>query len=62
MLEDNGHYLSIDLGVKSPFTCYDSEDNSFIVGKRFLSILHYYDKKIDYYSDNLLVSAVGGRN
>ena len=49
MLEDNGHYLSIDLGVKNPFTCYDSEDNSFIVGKRFLSILHYYDKKIACY-------------
>ena len=49
MLEDNGHYLSIDIGVKNPFTCYDSEDNSFIVGKRFLSILHYYDKKIAHY-------------
>ena len=49
MLEYNGHYLSIDLGVKNPFTCYDSEDNSFIVGKRFLSILHYYDKKIAYF-------------
>ena len=63
MLEDNGHYLSIDLGVKNPFTCYDSEDNSFIVGKRFLSILHYYDKKIAYYqsifSSQQLAAGIG---
>lgn len=63
MLEDNGHYLSIDLGVKNPFTCYDSEDKSFIVGKRFISILHYYDKKIAYYqsisSSQQLAAGIG---
>ena len=63
MLKDNGHYLSIDLGVKNPFTCYDSEDHSFIVGKRFLSILHYYDKKIAYYqsisSSQQLAAGIG---
>ena len=33
---DNGHYLSIDLGLHNLFTCYDSEDGgSFIMGRKY---------------------------
>lgn len=47
---DNGKYLSIDLGVTNPFTCYDSEKGtSFIVGRNYKSICHKYDKKIAHY-------------
>lgn len=46
--EDNQHYLSIDLGIKNNFTCYDSKGKSFIVNG-FLNATHYYDKKIAYY-------------
>ena len=46
--EDNGCYLSIDLGIKNTFTCYDSIGNSFIL-KGFLEATHYCDKKISYY-------------
>ena len=49
MLEDNGHYLSIDPGINNPFTCYDSFDKCFILGKKYLNSLHYYDKKIAHY-------------
>ena len=46
---DNGKYLSIDLGIKNTFTCYDSvKGNAFIVNG-FLRATHYYDKKIAYY-------------
>ena len=46
--EDNGRYLSIDLGIKNTFTCYDSAGTSFIL-KGFLDASHYCDKKIAYY-------------
>lgn len=45
---DNGHHLSIDLGLKNSMTCYDSEGTSFIVNG-FLASTHYHDKKIAYY-------------
>ena len=46
---DNGKYLSIDLGIRNPFTCFDSvKGNAFIVNG-FLRATHYYDKKIAYY-------------
>lgn len=49
-LYDNGKYLSIDLGVKNPFTCYDSErGTSFIVGRNYKAICHKYDKLIAHY-------------
>ena len=46
--EDNGRYLSIDLGVKNLLTCYDNYNKkSFIVsGKQLLSINRYFDKEI----------------
>lgn len=46
--EDNGRYLSIDLGINNTFTCYDSDGTSFIL-KGFLNATHYCDKKIAYY-------------
>lgn len=47
MLLDNFHYLSIDLGLHNLFTCYDSlNGNSFIVGRKYLSICRKYDKAI----------------
>ena len=45
--EDNGHYLSIDLGLHNLMTCYDSGNgNSFIIGRKYLSIEHRYHKEI----------------
>lgn len=49
ILPDNGRYLSIDLGLHNLMTCYDStskKDNTFIIGRKYLSICRYYDKEI----------------
>ena len=43
---DNGHYLSIDLGIHNFMTCFDSEGYSFIIGRKYLSIVRRYDKEI----------------
>ena len=49
-LPDNGHYLSIDLGINNPFTYYDSmSGKSFILGRKYNDISHYYNKEIAYY-------------
>ncbi|MCQ2511604.1 MAG: transposase [Lachnospiraceae bacterium] len=45
-LEDNGNYLSIDLGLHNLMTCYDSSGRAFILGRQYLSIARYYDKEI----------------
>lgn len=46
-LPDNGHYLSVDLGLHNLLTCYDSENGkTFIAGRKYLSICRYYDKRI----------------
>jgi putative transposase len=46
-LPDNGHYLSVDLGLHNLLTCYDSENGkTFITGRKYLSICRYYDKRI----------------
>ena len=45
-LEDNGNYLSIDLGLHNLLTCYDSRGRAFIVGRQYLSIARYFDKEI----------------
>lgn len=48
--EDNGHHLSIDLGLKNLFTCYDNEGSSFIISNgRYLEITHYFQKEIARY-------------
>lgn len=46
MLPENGHYLSVDLGLHNLFTCYDSNGRSFIAGRKYLDLCHYYDKEI----------------
>ncbi len=46
MVTDTGHYLSIDLGLHNLMTCYDSMGTAFILGRRYLNICHYYDRKI----------------
>ncbi|SHK00276.1 RNA-guided endonuclease InsQ/TnpB family protein [Hespellia stercorisuis] len=43
---DNGHYLSIDLGLHNLITCYDSIGKSFILGRKYLEINQKYDKEI----------------
>lgn len=49
-LKDNGHYLSIDIGLKNLFTCYDNEGKSFIIkGNKYLEISKYFNKKIAHY-------------
>ena len=49
-LQDNGKYLSIDLGVNNVMTCYDNSGKSFIVGgNKFIELTHYYYKKIAHY-------------
>ena len=47
MLMDNGKYLSIDLGLHNLMTCYNSiSGETFIVGRNYLSLCHYYNKEI----------------
>lgn len=47
--EDNGKYLSIDIGISNLFTCYDNKGKSFIVsGSKYLEISHYFNKKISH--------------
>ncbi len=46
MLSDNGHYLSIDLGLHNLMTCYDSSGAGFIIGRQYLSIMQKFDKEI----------------
>lgn len=45
-LEDNGNYLSIDLGLHNLMTCYDSSGRAFILGRQYLSIARYFNKEI----------------
>ena len=45
-MEDNGHYLSIDLGLHNLLTCYDSTGRSFIVGRQYQNICYRYEKEI----------------
>ena len=45
-VEENGHYLSMDLGLHNLFTCYDSEGKTFIAGRKYLNICYRYDKEI----------------
>lgn len=48
--EENGTYMSIDLGINNLMTCYLSSGKSYIIsGRQLLSINRYFDKKIAYY-------------
>lgn len=47
MLSDNGRYLSVDIGLNNLMTCYvPSTGESFIVGRKYLSICYYFNKEI----------------
>ena len=43
--EDNGHYLSIDLGLHNLMTCYDNVGKTFIIGREYLSLSYFYNKE-----------------
>lgn len=46
-LPENGHYLSIDLGLHNLMTCYDSGNGmSFILGRKYLSLERYFHKEM----------------
>ncbi len=45
-LDDDGKYLSIDLGLHNLMTCYDTDGNTFIAGRKYLALCHYYNKEI----------------
>lgn len=46
-LDDNGKYLSIDLGVNNMMTCFNSDSGeTFIAGRAYQSISRLYNKKI----------------
>lgn len=53
--EDNGNYLSIDLGINNLMTCYSNQNQeSFIIdGGQYLAINRYFDKKIKHYQSIL---------
>ena len=46
MKEENDRYLSIDLGLHNLMTCYDSSQKAFVLGRKYLSICHHYDREI----------------
>ena len=46
MREENGRYLSVDLGLHNLMTCYDNKGRSIILGRKYLSIVQRYDKEI----------------
>ena len=47
MLSDNGRYLPVDIGLHNLMTCYaPSTGKSFIAGRKYLSVCHYFDKEI----------------
>jgi putative transposase len=48
--EENGKYLSIDLGVNNLFTCYNNQGQCFIIsGGKFISTVRYFEQQIAYY-------------
>lgn len=48
--EDNGTYMSIDMGVNNLITSYISNGKTFIIsGRQLLSINRYFHKKISHY-------------
>ena len=47
LLSQNGHYLSVDLGLHNLMTCYDSRNGrTFILGRKYLSLERYFHKEI----------------
>lgn len=61
LLDDNGRYLSIDMGLSNLFTCYDNLGKSFIVkGNRYLEISKYFNKKIGHYQSIATPQQIAG--
>ena len=46
MRPNNGKYLSIDIGVHNLMTCYSTEGDAFILGRKYFSIARKYDKEL----------------
>lgn len=46
MKPNNGKYLSIDIGVHNLMTCYSTEGDVFILGRKYFSISRKYDKEL----------------
>lgn len=47
MKEDNGKYLSIDMGINNPLTCYsNTTGETFITGRKFFSLERKWLKEI----------------
>ena len=62
-LSQNGHYLSIDLGLHNLMTCYDSGNGrTFILGRKYLSLERYFHKEISQSAVSMVCTAVGKRN
>ena len=50
LINDNKHYISIDIGVKNLLSVYDNNGSSFIIsGQSILNTNYYFSKKIAYY-------------
>ncbi len=50
LIEENKHYISIDIGTKNLITVYDNNGKSFIVpGQSLLNTNYYFSKTIAYY-------------
>lgn len=47
--EDNGRYLSIDLGIRNTFTCYSSIRGRAFIIKGYLELQQGYDRLIAHY-------------
>ena len=46
-LPQNGHELSVDLGLHNLMTCYDSENGkTLILGRKYLELERYFHKEI----------------
>lgn len=49
ILGDNGRYLSIDLGIRNTFTCYNNTNNSVFIIKGYLELQQGYNRLIAHY-------------
>lgn len=55
LCNDNGRYISIDLGVCNLATIYDNKGTSFIIsGNTYQNTLYYYNKRIAHYQSILI--------
>ncbi len=59
--EDNGHYLSIDLGLHNLMTCYDNVGKTFIIGRNIFLFLIFITRKSRESSHNGAGSRLQGK-